>query len=30
METDLHEHIHEENNILFPRAQERESKLANA
>jgi len=29
METDLHEHIHEENNILFPRAQARESELAN-
>lgn len=30
LEGDLHEHIHEENNILFPRAQERESMLARA
>jgi len=30
LEGDLHEHIHEENNILFPRARERESTLANA
>lgn len=27
LESDLHEHIHEENNILFPRAQKRESEL---
>jgi regulator of cell morphogenesis and NO signaling len=30
LEADLHEHIHEENNILFPRAQQRESQLAGA
>lgn len=30
LESDLHEHIHEENNILFSRAQERESQLARA
>jgi len=30
LESDLHEHIHEENNILFPRAQEREAALASA
>lgn len=30
LEADLHEHIHEENNILFPRAQGRESQLADA
>lgn len=30
LESDLHEHIHEENNILFPRAQQRESQLAGA
>ena len=28
LEADLHEHIHEENNILFPRAQERELQMA--
>jgi regulator of cell morphogenesis and NO signaling len=28
LEADLHEHIHEENNILFPRAQEREAQSA--
>jgi len=28
LEADLHEHIHEENNILFPQAQKRESQLA--
>lgn len=30
LESDLHKHIHEENNILFSRAQERESQLARA
>ena len=28
LEADLHEHIHEENNILFPKAQRRESELS--
>ncbi len=27
LETDLHQHIHKENNILFPRAQRREAEL---
>ena len=30
LEQDLHQHIHKENNILFPRAQELESSLSNA
>jgi regulator of cell morphogenesis and NO signaling len=30
LERDLHTHIHKENNILFPRASERESQLAEA
>jgi regulator of cell morphogenesis and NO signaling len=30
LEADLHEHIHEENNILFPRAQEREAQSSGA
>jgi len=30
LEADLHEHIHEENNILFPKAQQREAALASA
>jgi regulator of cell morphogenesis and NO signaling len=28
MERDLHQHIHEENNLLFPRAVEREARMA--
>lgn len=30
LERDLHEHIHEENNVLFPRAEDREAQLTRA
>lgn len=30
LETDLHEHVHKENNVLFPRALAREAQLAGA
>jgi regulator of cell morphogenesis and NO signaling len=29
LEMDLHQHIHKENNILFPRAAQREAELMN-